>query len=137
MLASLLRFVPMVAALKIVVAPLPDGSIERTLLLQTDHGVRAIVKRSLPNSDVIRSRDSVILPGRYTWHIDEERKVVLMAPPGKATGVTARTYVVSGWIDRSQRATDTPMPTESFRFYAPSREEALKLRDRLRRMLRP
>lgn len=137
MLASLLGFVPAVAALRIVVTPMPDGSIERTLLIDADDGVRAIVRRSLVNSDVIRSTDRVIRRGRYTWRIDEEKRVILMAPPGKPTGVKARAFVVSGWIDTSQRSTDAPIPTESFRFYAPTREEALKLRDRLRRMLKP
>ncbi|RYG24641.1 hypothetical protein EON82_09990 [bacterium] len=134
---SILKIAPLVAAMRIVVTVLPGGDIERVAFTETEDGVQAIVERAIARTDVTTRRRQFLRRARYTWRIDEERRSVLLAPPGQPTGVQRRAYSVAGWLDISQRATDPPRPFEVFRFYAPSRVAADELRDRLRRALRP
>jgi hypothetical protein len=133
----ILKLAPIVAAMRIVVTTLPSGDIERVAFTESEDGVRATIERSVVRSDLTTRRQQFLRRARYTWRIEEERRTILMAPPGQPTGVIRRAYSVAGWLDVSQRATDPPRPLEVFRFYAPTREAADELRERLRRALRP
>lgn len=138
MLPAALAYLPsLVAGLRLVVATLPSGDVERALFVEAGGGLKAIVERRSSRTDVVTYRRENLPKGRYTWRIEEVRRSVLMAPPGQPTGVVRRAYEVSGWVDLSRRATDPPRPTQAFRFYAPTREQAEALRERLRAALRP
>lgn len=134
---GILKLAPLVAAMRIVVTTLPNGDVERVAFLESEDGVQATVERSATRADVTTRRQQFLRRANYTWRIDEEHRSVLMAPPGQPTGIIRRAYSIAGWLDLSRRAIDPPRPTEMFRFYAPTREGAEALRDRLRRALRP
>jgi hypothetical protein len=134
---SILKLAPFVAAMRIVVTTLPSGDIERVAFTETPDGVQAVVEQTAVRADITTRRQQFLRRGRYTWKIDEEHRTILMAPPGQPTGIIRSAYSVAGWLDLSRTATDPPRPTEMFRFYAPDREAAEALRDRLRRALRP
>lgn len=137
LLVALFRIVTLVAGLRIVVATLPSGDVERVAFFETDDGVRAVVEHTIASADVTQRKERFLPRGRYSWHIDEEHRSVLMAPPGRATGVVRQAFVLSAWIDATPDPYAPPHPVEAFRFYAPSRDAAESMKNQLRRALRP
>lgn len=131
----LLKIAPLVAAMQIVVATLPSGDVESVRFVETEDGVQALVSRKLVRSDTTTKREQFLKRGRYTWKIEEEHRIILMAPPGQPTGLVRQAFAVAGWIDNSRLADDAPHPVEVFRFYAPTKEAALAMRDRLKKGL--
>ncbi len=131
----LLKLAPLVAALQVVVATLPNGDVESVRFIESPDGVQALVSRKLVRSDVTTKREQFLKRGRYTWKIEEEHRTILMAPPGQPTGLVRQAFAVAGWIDNSRFAEDAPHPVEVFRFYAPTKEAALAMRERLRKEL--
>lgn len=131
----LLKLAPLVATLRITVATLPNGDIESVRFMETEDGIQASVSRKLVRSDTVTQRHVFLKKGRYTWKIEEEHRSILMAPPGQPTGVVRQVYAVAGWIDTSRFADSAPRPTEVFRFYAPTKDAAVALRDRLKKGL--
>ena len=129
---ALLRVAPLIAALHIVMAILPNGDVERSVFRDVPEGVQATVEhRSVENGEKLLHK-TLLLRGRYGWRIEEEHRSILMATPGRPTGVVRRTYVLSAWVDATPNPNAPPTPTLAFQFYAPSREAAEALRDRLK-----
>ena len=62
---------------------------------------------------------------------------MLMAEPGRPTGVVRRAFVLSGIVDATPNPNSPPQPTVAFQFYAPSHEVAEAMRDRLKKALAP
>ena len=132
---GLLRLVSFFAALDVMVAVLPNGDIERTLVREVPEGVQSVVERESANSGQKTVERRLIPRGRYGWRIEEERRTVLMAVPGRPTGTIRRAYLLSAFIDATPNPNAPPTPVEAFHFYAPTREAAETLRDRLRTAL--
>ena len=133
---ALLRFAPLVLALRVVVAVRPNGDVERTSLRDVPAGVVATVERTSAASGVV-SVDRFRIPRRrYGWRIEEERRTVLMAPAGRPTGVVRRDFELTAWVDTTPDPRVPPTPTIAFRLHAPTRAAAEALRDRLRDALK-
>lgn len=125
-----------IAGLGLVVATLPNGDVDRTLFLSVSDGLRAIVEHQIARSDVRQVESHVLPRGRYDWHIDEERRTVLFAAPGRPEGTVRRAFVLSAWVNARPDARD-PVPAEVFRIYVGTREDAEALRKRLADALKP
>ena len=132
---ALLKLPPLVASLHLVVATLPSGDVERAMFKEGMEGVRVTVEhQSARTGD--RTLERHLLPrGHYGWHIDEEHRSVIAAEPGRPTGLVRRAFVLSAWVDATPNPTVDPHPTQAFAFYAPSREAAEGLRERLKKAL--
>lgn len=136
-LVALLRLAPILMATRFMVATLPSGDVERVGFFETEKGVRAIIEHTTTTADVTQRKEQFLPRGRYAWHIDEEHRSVILAPPGRPTGMVRQAYVLSAWIDATPDPKVDPHPMEVFRFYAPSREAAESMRNGLRRALKP
>jgi hypothetical protein len=133
----ILKIAPYVAGLRILVATLPNGDIERTRLIEAGDGMRVRIERQPARSDIATWRELRIPRGRYSWRIEEERRTVIMSVPGRPTGVVNRAFVVILNVDRRDPRSIMPNPVEAYRLYAPTREAAEALRERLKRALEP
>ena len=132
---ALLKAASLVSALGIVAATLPNGDVERYLFRDVPEGVQVAVERLDARTNVKNLERRLLPRGRYGWHIDEERRSVILAAPGSTPGVVRRAYVLSAWIDLTPDPLVAPHPRQAFSFYAPTRKDAEALRDRLGKAL--
>ena len=133
---ALLKAASLVSALGIVAVTLPNGDVERYLFRDVPEGVE-VATEHLDAGTNVRNLDRRLLPrGRYGWHIDEERRSIVLAAPGSTPGVVRRAFVLSAWIDLTPDPLVAPHPTQAFSFYAPTRKAAEALRSRLEKALR-
>ncbi len=121
--------------MNILTAVLPNGDTERSLFRETPKGVEATVELESASSGQKTLQRRLLAPGRYGWRIEEERRTVLMAAPGRPTGTIRRAFALSAWVDATPSPNAPPTPVEAFHFYAPTREAAEALRDRLKKAL--
>ena len=131
---ALLKVAPLVLSLGIVAATLPNGDVERSLFRDVPGGVQALVEHETRTGDK-RLERSLLPRGRYGWRIEEVRRTILMAVPGRPTGVVRQAYQLTAWVDATPNPLVEPHPVRAFSFYASSRKAAEKLRDRLNRAL--
>lgn len=132
---ALSKLAPLLASLHLVVATLPSGDIERTAFREELDGVHATVEHTSVRTGE-RTVERRLLPrGHYGWHIDEEHRSVIAAEEGHPTGVVRRAFVLSAWVDATPNPNVAPHPVEAFSFYAPTREAAEELRERLKKAL--
>ena len=132
---AFLQAASLVFGLGIVAVTLPNGDVERYLFRDVPEGVQVAVEHLDARTNV-RNLERRLLPrGRYGWHIDEERRTVILAASGSTPGLVRRAYVLSAWIDATPDPLVAPHPKEAFRFYAPTRKDAERLRDRLGKSL--
>lgn len=129
---ALLRVAPLVAALKIMTAVLPNGDIERAVFRPVANGVESVVELQSAETGLKSVRRQLLPLGRYGWRIEEEHRSVLMAAPGRPTGTVRRAFLLSAWVDATPSPNAPPNPVEAFHFYAPTREVAEALRDQLK-----
>ena len=134
---SILRIAPYVVGLRILVATLPSGDLERTRIVETGDGARVYVERQAARSDIVTRRDLSIPRGRYAWRIEEEKRSVIAATPGRPLGIVRRAFAVVLSTDRRDPRSVMPNPVEAYRFYAPTREAAEAMRERLKQALGP
>ena len=132
---AILRVAPLVAAMNILTTVLPNGDVERSLFRETAKGVETTVEVQSASTGQRTLQRQLLLPERYGWRIEEERRTVIKAAPGHAAGTVRRAYVLSGWVDATPGPNAPPNPTEAFQFHAPTHEAAEALRDRLKKAL--
>lgn len=132
---ALFGVVRVVAGLNILTAVLPNGDVERTMLRETPTGVEALVESVSASTGQSAVQKRVIPAGRYGWRIEEERRTVIKAAKGHTAGTVRRAFLLSAWIDATPNPNAPPTPMEAFHFYAPNREAAEALRERLKKAL--
>ncbi len=129
---AILKLGPLLASMRLVVATLPNGDVERAMFTDVPTGVQAIVERLAAATGERTIQKRLLAKGRYGWRIDEERRTVIAAVEGRPTGVIRRAFVLTAFIDATPNPNVAPHPTEAFEFHAPSREAAEALRERLK-----